>query len=241
MKLADQCLVVVLEAKDRLLKKAPDAYKKISIVSNTPSLKVFSNSNIKKIDTIEMPSSSFILSYIGRITNLRGLDLVIKAMPRIIEAIPDAVFVLAGNGNAEQSLKKLAIDLNVEKHIKFVGWIEYTDIPSHIASCHIGVLPFQSCEHMNNTIANKIFDYMAMGKAIVVSDVRPMERITQEEKCGISFTAGDFRSLADTVIKLHDSEKRNSFGQNGKTAFHNKYNWETDEKELMRVVNLFGG
>ena len=55
----------------------------------------------------------------------------------------------------------------------------------------IGILPFLATEHINITLANKLFDYMASALPIVASDVVPMRRVLSETEAGVLFPAGD--------------------------------------------------
>ena len=56
--------------------------------------------------------------------------------------------------------------------------------------------------HINATLANKLFEYMALALPVIVSDVPPMLRVLAETGCGLSFRSGDAADLARTIERL---------------------------------------
>ena len=65
-------------------------------------------------------------------------------------------------------------------HARFLGWIPHEDLPAYWARAEVGILPFHACTHIDTTLANKLFDYMAVGLPVVTSDARPMVRVLRE-------------------------------------------------------------
>ena len=53
----------------------------------------------------------------------RGLDVLLEAIPKIIRKIPDAKFILLGNGNELEKLKEIVLEKNLENSVEFKGWI----------------------------------------------------------------------------------------------------------------------
>ena len=105
----------------------------------------------------------------------------------------------------------------------------------------IGLLPFHACEHINATLANKLFEYMALGLPVVASDVPPMVRILEENRAGITFRSGDGADLANKIEMLaQDREARDLCGQAGRKASNERYNWTIDGARLVRAVECLG-
>ena len=85
---------------------------------------------------------------------------------------------------------------------------------------------------------NKIFQFMILGKPVVVSSTAPMMRIVNDAECGLIFKERDPQSLAETIIQLADDSLRQRFGENAKRAVEDRYNW----KETARILlNLYHG
>ena len=229
-------IVVSPESKQRLIKKACDP-KSLFIVSNTPEMDKFHPIPASFPGVMSNMQGSFIILFCGIFVGDRGLKIAIKAMPQILQHV-SAKLILIGDGPAYDSLKFLIASLNLENQVVFTGWIDNIDLPEYIASADLGILPFMNCSHIRITIANKIFDYMAMNKAFLASDVPPMRRIVEETGAGILFQPENIEDFSSKVIRLaSDSAMRQELGQKGLEAVRTKYNWLYDEKKLFQAIN----
>lgn len=176
--------VVVEESKNRLLNTGSN--KNITVVSNSPLLDNFSATPIAKNRFCW--DRNIVLSYVGYVNKARGLDLVISSLPALLKRFNNICFVIAGDGKYINQLKSLAKKLGITKHVIFLGWVTFTDIPYIISASDICVIPHWATSHKNTTIPNKLFDYMASCKPVVVSDAKPLKRIVEAENCGLVFS-----------------------------------------------------
>ena len=77
---------------------------------------------------------------------------------------------------------------------------------------------------------------MAMGKPVVVSSAKPLERIVRETGAGLVYPSGDIEALAEAVIRIYqDGELATRFGDAGKKAVKEKYNWEAEGEKLVSL------
>jgi len=101
------------------------------------------------------------------------------------------------------------------------------------------MIPQPAIESNNTTIPHKLFEYMLLGKPLVVSDAKPLARIVTEANCGKVFCSFDENDFASKIIELKNSET--DYGNNGKKFVEEKYNWELrDEKALLKFYDEFG-
>lgn len=207
----------------------------VTIVSNTPDVALFSNLECDEVESLNDIKRNYSAIYTGGIQNGRGLQTVIEAIPQIKRKIPSFKFVVVGSGYAKERLKMLSKEIGVEKDIVWVGWVDHEDIYRYIAACRIGVIPHLVTDHVNTTIPNKIFDYMGSGIPIIASNAAPLKRIVETEHCGQIFVSGDSDSLANAVIKVFNEGQ--NYGENGKNAVFEKYNWNIDQARLLSLVH----
>jgi len=235
MKFVDRVLVVAKENFERLIQLGL-CKEKISIVSNTPYLRL-SMQSIKVDPAIrERFKSYFAILYVGFFDSHRGLDVAIGSLPYILREIPNAKLFLVGSGNNEHILRRLTEDLNLTEYVSFEGYVEPSYVSQYIYLAQVCIVPHLENEHINTTLPNKLFDYMAYGKSIIVSSAKPLARIIEQEKCGLIFKAGSEEYLAQCIIRLKDSKSRELLGKNGREAVINKYNWEIDSNKLIETI-----
>jgi glycosyltransferase involved in cell wall biosynthesis len=125
----------------------------------------------------------------------------------------------------------------VSSEVCFAGWTPHSDLPGYWAAADIGILPFHTCPHIETTLANKLFDFMAVGLPIVGSDARPMKRVLAETGAGLTFRAGDPGDFARAVSEVLDepgAAKRMS--ECGLEASEEIYDWRFDADRLVEAV-----
>jgi glycosyltransferase involved in cell wall biosynthesis len=183
---------------------------------------------------IEKIRNHYSVIYTGGVQMGRGIQVVFDAIPEIVKEIPDFQFVIVGDGYAEPILKERMAEKNIQDYVLWVGWVDHRQIFDYIRACRIGIIPHFVTDHVNTTIPNKIFDYMGLGLPVIASDAVPMERVLQDEDCGITFRSGDAADLKRAVIEIARSQGMKA--SNGITAVRLQYNWGEDAKRLLSVI-----
>lgn len=228
----DHIFVVVEESAQRLIDNGADG-EKISIVSNTPDMKIFeSDAPIEKHNYVQLVYAGFIQA--------RGLDIIVESLSKVRDIGIPVKFMVIGEGHYLDQLKLITKRLQVETMVEFMGWVKNTQIPSYIRASDVGVIPHNKNPHSDTTIPNKLFDYMACAKPVIVSNAGPLKRIVEEERCGLVFSAGNVESFTGALKQmLLDSAAAAEMGRNGAAAVRRRYNWDYDSAVLKCVVESF--
>jgi len=129
----------------------------------------------------------------------------------------------------------------VSDAVEFLGWLEYRQALGVLTRCDVGLVPHHATASWQTTIPNKLFDYMSLGKPVVVSDARPTARIVTEERCGVVFRDRDPASLAEAIVALTDPTARVACGDRGRAAIQRRYNWEAEERRLHAAIQRVTG
>ena len=226
----DAVIAVVDEAKMRIIRDCKISPEKVYVVSNTESMNSFGKMSIDTA-VADNYKEKFVISYIGGVDFHRGLDTVVKAMPQILKKKTNAILLIVGgkDDHCERSLKALAKSCGVEENVRFLGRIPFSQVPSYIATSDVGIISQFASEHANYTVPHKLFQYMVLGKPVIVSDCYPLKRIVSEYDCGLVFKSNDSVSLGECFANPIDS---NRLGTNALRAVKEKYNWESDESNL---------
>ncbi|RLC81220.1 MAG: hypothetical protein DRJ03_08250 [Chloroflexi bacterium] len=229
----DYVITVVKEASERIKNMGIDA-DKIVVVGNTEDIDAVSDVADRNID---LPPSDMIILYVGGFGPHRGLDVSIKAMPKILEQIPSAILVIVGDGPDRLSLEHLARRLGVVQAIRFEGRQPFARVHSYIQASDVCLVPHIANPHTNTTMPHKLFQYMYMKKPVVVSDAIPLARVARTTGAGLIFESANFVSLAHCVLKLQDSTLRNKLGENGHDAVIERYSWRYDAQRLVELYH----
>jgi glycosyltransferase involved in cell wall biosynthesis len=227
----DNVIVVVEEAASRVRDLGVRA-DKIVIVGNTADIDAADRLSEQ---VLELPGSEMKFLYVGGFGTHRGLDVVIKAMPRILRQIPSALFVVVGDGDDRSSLEQLAQDLGIAHNVRFEGKQPFSSIYTYIAQCDVCLVPHVANPHTNSTMPHKLFQYMHLKKPVIVSNAIPLARVVRETEAGLIFESGNPDSFAQCVFKLQAPELRRRLGQNGYRSVAATYNWRIDAQRLVEL------
>lgn len=217
---------------DEQIERLNSAYnypaEKISIVHNTPSKKLLSGDNI-------IDSEKIIIGHHGYLSAEKSIKNFILGFNIAYKTRQDIEFHIWGDGECYSDYQEIVNTGCSCDSIQMHGNYNYSQIGDILNSVDLGVIPYQISDFNNYTIHNKIFDYFAVGKPVLVSEALPLQRIIRETNAGIIADCEQPSKIAEALIAL-DKSKLNKFGKNAYLSYLNKYNWKNDSEILINVV-----
>lgn len=237
---AAKMFVVVEEMREHLV--ACGAHpERIHVVSNTPDLDLFSLATGSGPAPDPATGKGYLdFIYVGFIDRCRGLRQIIEALPYLAAQNPPPRLHIVGDGDFVPDLKSLASSLGLGESVVFHGWLEHRQVPAAIERADVGLIPHLRNEHTDTTIPNKLFDYMACAKPVLVTDARPLARVVAEENCGRSFRDGDRDDLVNQMRAFWDADYRAACGSRGQAAVRRRYHWQPDLLTAVEAVRELG-
>lgn len=230
----NQVWVMIEESRDRLVNMGvPED--KVWVISNTPEIDRFKLAELTT-DTKRIINDEYRMIYVGLLNPSRGLDTVIHATFKYVKTNPNFKLMIVGRGKVEKELKLLVNELKLSKNVEFLGWVDNKLVPDLIAQSDVGIVSHHKCSHWDNTIPNKLFDYMASKKPVIVSNVLPMQRIVNMTNCGRVYQDYNDTDLCNVIDDLSDPTLRAELAQNGINEIVSKFNWEREEDTLLNAI-----
>ncbi len=163
----------------------------------------------------------------------------IEAAAQVVERIPDAGFVVAGEGPDRSRMEQRAAEKGIHERVAFLG--DITGIPPLLSRLSIGVLTPKANEGLSNTI----LEYMAASLPVVATDCGGNRELVKDGDTGFLVPAGDANRLADRIAYLlNHPETARSFGRTGRKRVEQEFKPELITarfKELYREVCRTGG
>ena len=230
---ADHVIVVVDESKERLVKLGtPDD--KVTVVMNCEETDNFLSIPMNP-GVMQTYAGRFVVSYIGGMEAVRGLDILIDSFPMVAARIPNATLLLVGDGYMRPRLEEQVRNLGLQDKVVFTGWVDFSLVPTYIAISQVCVVPHSSNALTDTTISHKLFQYMLMGKPVAAIPVRPTQRILEETGAGIVARDESPEALAEAILQSADPAKARLMGEKGRRAATGKYSWANEGEKLVRV------
>lgn len=143
-----------------------------------------------------------VLGFIGSYYSYEGIDVLLRAMPAILQAHPEAQVLLVGGGPAEESLRHLATDLGIEARVHFAGRVPHGLVSQYYALVDLLVYARHSIRLTETVTPLKPLEAMAMRRAFIASDVGGHLEVVPEALRVCLFQAGDPQDLARVATRL---------------------------------------
>lgn len=178
---------------------------RMTVVRNGVDLNFF-NSERSKDDNFARQlglKGKFVASYVGTHGMAHGLDTVLKAA-QLLRQRNDIEFLMAGDGAERQRLETEIKQQNLS-NIKMLGQLPKTEMPRLWSISDVSLVLLRKLELFKTVIPSKIFESMAMKKAIVLGVDGESREIVETASAGLAIEPENAEELAEALLKLADS------------------------------------
>ena len=188
-----------------------------------------------------------IIGFIGSFYRYEGLDLLIKAFAIIAGHYPDLVLLLVGGGEVEQQLKDQVVNLGLEDRVCMPGRVPHHRVGGVYAMMDAMIYPRYSIRLTELVTPLKPLEAMAMGKAVIASDIGGHRELVTHNKTGILFPAGDETALSMAITNLlGNTDLLNNLGEEGLKEVLSNKTWKKTTSVYREIYsrlcsNLSGG
>ncbi len=163
----------------------------------------------KKREELGLNSRQPTAAVVGRLVPVKGHARLIEAFRKVVDTLPDAALVVAGDGPLRGELVNRAKEIGLEANIKFLGM--RNDVAEIIAAVDLLVLP-----SINEGFGIVLIEAMALKKPVVASNVDGVPEIVDDDVTGLLAPPEDCGAFAAALIKLfNDKELAHKMGQKG--------------------------
>jgi glycosyltransferase involved in cell wall biosynthesis len=150
------------------------------------------------------------LIFVGHLLEKQGVQLVLRALPSIREAVPDARLLVVGDGPYRETLVRLTQDLGVDDAVEFAGYVEqHEEVERLIAGAAVGLAMYDPAIRSFTQFADpgKVKNYLAAGVPVATTDFVHSATELAEERAAI-VVPYDVRSLATALVSLLADHQR---------------------------------
>lgn len=167
--------------------------------------------------------------FVGILLEKQGLQIVIEALPKILEKAKDAKLIIVGGGEYENELKKVAANSKVSKFIDFKGFVDkHSDVEKLLCESAVGIATYKPT--LNNftyfTDPGKPKLYLGCGLPVVITEVPLISKVIQEKKAGsiVNYSSED---VAEKIMELLLNNKKYEAYRKNAINLSKNYNTNT--------------
>ncbi|HJH25273.1 MAG TPA: glycosyltransferase WbuB [Methanophagales archaeon] len=216
---------VVITVDEILASKYRKHHNNVDIISNYPRLELF------KPDDLNSENGGII--YVGGISKDRGFYQMINTANKA-----NVKLICVGNFTDELNENEITnfLERNPSKNVVFTGYLAHSKVVEYINMSKLGLNLLQPIPRYKKAVPIKLFEYMACGKPVVVSNFPEIKKIVEEEHCGILVDPTNVNEITDAILYLLEHpEEAKKMGENGRRAVEERYNWARMEEKLLTL------
>ena len=180
-----------------------------------------------------------VIGFIGSFYAYEGLDLLLRALPEVLQRVPHARALLVGGGPHEPALRSLATAAGLRGKVIFAGRVPHDQVQRYYSVVDVLAYPRHAMRLTDLVTPLKPLEAMAQGRLLVASDVGGHRELIRDGENGMLFRAGDAASLAQAIVRLLEQRERwPQLREQGRRFVERERTWAAS---IARYAPVYGG
>lgn len=215
--------------REKLVSRALSASKCTTIL-NYPRQRLPQGSKRQKLD------STFIILYPGSLNYHQGVDIAIQAFALVKNSIPNSEFHIYGEGAEHANISRLIQRLGLEKRVFLRPYVTHERILGIMANADLGIDPKRTDGFANEAFGGKIFEFMALGVPMVVSDTRTNKYYFNESVVRFC-RGGNAEDFAQSILAVYENKQATSRMVQAASELVRGYEWDVQKLIYLKLVD----
>lgn len=179
------------------------------------------------------PDRTVVLT-VGRLQRRKGQDMMIEALPRVREAVPDILYCIVGGGEDEGYLRELAESHGVEGNVEFAGELTDEQMFRCYQGCDLFALPNRRINNDDEGFGMVLLEAQSCAKPVLAGDAGGTRETLKPEETGVIVDCTRPEPLASAVINLlKDRDKLSAMGVAGRRHVEQSFSWDGLARQAM--------
>ena len=233
-RLAHRVIANCLVVQNQLIKEGVDPKRIIQHYNGLDLNRLKVRNDYRREESLAMfglPARRRFVTMVANLHNpVKNYPMFLRVAARVHAQVPDAAFVIAGEGSLMKTLRALATDLGIADDVFFIGRCDR--VAELLFASGIGVLSSTA-----EGFANAILEYMAAGLPVIATDVGGVREAVIEGETGHIVSSGDHEQMAERIVQLLENPERSrEMGLRGKLIAEQKF---AAEHHLRNTLELY--
>ena len=214
----------LIAATKRISKDLKKFNSNVTVIFNYPTI----NKNFSSKPVVSQKKK---ICYIGDISTNRGIVNLVKSLEFVKN---DITLELAGKFDSKELLVRLK-KIPSWKKVNYLGYVDH-NVFFNSTNYQAGMLNLLRTRNHNESLPNKLFEYMKYGIPIIYSNFYFWNRIIKKNNCGVPCNQNNPQDIANKIdYIINNPIKAKKMSMNGFKAFKKYYNWCSEEKKLFKL------
>jgi glycosyltransferase involved in cell wall biosynthesis len=185
----------------------------------------------------------YVIGYSGSFNEYHGIDLLAMASKKLLEEIPNSRILMIGDGALRDKVESILKNDGVRDKVIITGLIPLNQVPIHLSVCDVLVSPIKhkhNDEFFGSPIKN--FEYKAMGKPIVATNLGQLSSIFQEKHNALILEHDQYESIIARILELYKNpDLACKIAANARLDAVEKHSWERNVENIIKLFRMIKG
>ena len=227
---ADQ-IITVTAVQRRLLEEQGVRRDRIAVCHNAIDPTEFAPERYAKDDLrTRLGLKSLVIGFVGTMNRWQGVAGFAAVVEEVVKGRSDVSFLFVGEGEGRATLAAELEGRGCLPWVVFAGRVPHAAVPRYVAAMDVGVLLDSNAYGS----PMKVFEYWAMGKAVIAPTVAPVLEILRDGATGLLIAPGDSRAMAAQILRLAgEPELRQRLGEQGRREVLARHTWARNAEQIL--------
>lgn len=213
----------------------------VQILTNGADTNIFKPyDKTKSRQKIGCEKHDFVLVYNGMIGDYYRLDILVRALKKIVNKIATAKLLILGYGPDLKNIMDLSEELGLINHVFYVGVkSDVMEVAEILSAADVGVIPYGGDPRLNDSLPVKGFEYFACGLPVVATCYSDslLSKMIIENEIGLASQPEDVDALADALQKIHDDKSfREKAGARARLLVEEKFDRNKIAEQFLNLI-----
>ena len=180
-----------------------------------------------------------IILTVSRLAERKGHDIVLKALPAVLESCPNLSYIIVGDGPCKKDLKALCKELNLDSVVTFAGFIADEELVKYYNLCDIFVMPNRETFDSTDSVEGfgiTFIEANACSKPVIGGRSGGAVEAVNDGVTGFLVEPQNDKELAQKIIYLlQDGESARKMGKEGRKRVEDEFSWKRRARELLHA------
>jgi len=205
----------------------------ISIETNKKNSDRRIQETIKKFNI----KNKYILLSVGRLVKRKGFDYVLTALPKVLNLVPNLVYVVIGSGEDEERLKALVKEMNLNNQVIFLNNVDDEEKQAWYSICDCFIMPSRVIEGDYEGFGIVYLEANLAGKPVIAGRSGGIQDVVKDGINGLLVNPESIDEICETIVKLaHDKDLRNKLGDNAKKFVVENFDWKKQISNIFVIL-----
>ena len=177
-------------------------------------------------------SREWIIGYIGRFDNEKGVLHLLHAVPEIVDKKPAIKFLFIGDGKYQNSIEHFILDNNLKGKIALPGWISHELIPDYLNQMKVLVIPSDT-----EGLPNVMIEAMSCGTPVLATPVGAIPSIIRDNETGFIMENNSPTCIAANVIRILNTPSIEKIAENARLYTRENFTFECAVTRIKEVID----